>query len=92
MYLEKNPKLFHEICSDKDLVLKAEIESMVDALVITKVGNSYIYGSDPLGDDMTQVIAKLKAPSNSELYTILKAKLEGLGASINKPKAKKSEA
>lgn len=89
LYLDKNPKLFYEVCADKDIALKAEIESMVDALVIQKVGNAYIFGSEPLGDDMAQVIAKLKAPSNSELYTILKAKLEALGGSL--PKAAKSK-
>lgn len=89
-YLEKNPKLFFEVCIDKDLELKAEIESMVDSMVITKVGNSFIYGSEPLGDDIEQVIAKLKAPSQSELYTILKAKLEAFGAGI-KVKDQKTE-
>jgi ADP-dependent phosphofructokinase/glucokinase len=90
-YLKKNPSLFTELCKDKDLEVKAEIESMIDAQILTKVGNKIIYGSEPIGNNINEAIAYLKASSNSEVYTIMKARHEQLGGAPTKLKSKKEK-
>lgn len=90
-YLKKNPTLFTELCKDKDLEFKSEIEAMIDAQILTKIGNKIIYGSDPIGNNINEAIAFLKSAGNSDVYTILKAKLEQLGTIPSKPKTKKEK-
>lgn len=75
--MKKNFKTFLEIITDEDLKYKAEIASFVDAKIVDKVGNEYIYGSEPFGN-LDHFIAFLKNPNNSETYATLLAKLRNL--------------
>lgn len=75
--MKKNFKTFLDIINDEDLKYKAEIASFVDAKIVDKVGNEYIYGSDPLGV-LDHFIAFLKNPNNSETYATMLAKLRNL--------------
>ena len=61
---------------DKDLELKAEIESMIEAGVLRKIGNQVIYIDEVLGEDMKDTIVYLKNKKNSGTLTILRAKLK----------------
>jgi hypothetical protein len=85
---EKKPNLLLEIVSDPDLEYKAQIASFVEAKVIQKVGNNYIYGSEPLGE-LNQTIAYLKSPNNSESYAIMLAKLKQLDLGMKTKEVKK---
>lgn len=75
---EKDPEYFMSVVSDPDLLFKAQIASMVESQVIQKVGNEYVYGSEPLGN-LDATIAYLKNPNNSEAYIIMLAKLNSMG-------------
>ena len=73
-----NPKKFVRIVTDKNLELKAEIEEMVTAGVLRKIGNQVIYIDEVLGDDMNDAVVHLKDKKNSGKLTILRAKLKEL--------------
>lgn len=75
---EKDPEYFMEVVSDPDLIFKAQIASMVESQILQKIGNEYVYGSEPLGN-VEAAIAYMKNPNNSEAYTIMLAKLNSMG-------------
>ena len=87
-YLEKDPSLFIKICKDKDLEIRAQIESMIDKGVLQQIGNRVINGADPIGEDVDSAIAYLKQSTNSQTYTILLARLSELQGN---PKVYKKE-
>jgi len=73
-----NPKKFIRIATDKNLELKAEIEEMVTASVLRKIGNQVIFIDEVLGDTMDDAVVHLKDKKNSGKLTILRAKLKEL--------------
>ena len=73
---DKDPAKFFKVAIDKDLELKAEIESMIEAGVLRKIGNQVIYIDEVLGEDMKDTIVYLKNKKNSGTLTILRAKLK----------------
>tara|TARA_Y100001938_G_scaffold21293_1_gene27330 strand:+ start:252 stop:1058 length:807 start_codon:yes stop_codon:yes gene_type:complete len=80
LYEIKNskPKQFIRIATDKNLELKAEIEEMVTAGVLRKIGNQVIFIDEVLGDTMEDTVVHLKDKKNSGKLTILRAKLKEL--------------
>ncbi len=79
--IQKDPEYFLEVMSDKDLIYKAELASMVDAGVITKEGNKYLNGTENLGS-LDSAIAWMKDGNNSAEYAILKARLDQFGTPV----------
>ena len=77
---EKDHKKFFKIVSDKHLEMKAEVEEMVTAGVLRKIGNQIIFIDEILGDTMDDTIIHLKDKKNSGKLTILRAKLKELAA------------
>ena len=75
---EKEPKKFLKIAKDKNLSLKAEVEEMVSAGVLRKIGNQIIFIDEILGDTLDDTILHLKDKKNSGKLTILRAKLKEL--------------
>lgn len=75
--MKKNYKAFLEIVNDEDIKYKAEIASFVEAKIVDKVGNQFVYGSEPIGE-LNHFIAYLKNPNNSETYATMLAKLRNL--------------
>ena len=73
---DKDPAKFFKVATDKDLELKAEIESMIEAGVLRKIGNQVIYIDEVIGEDMKDTIVYLKNKKNSGTLTILRAKLK----------------
>ena len=73
-----NPKKFIRIATDKNLELKAEIEEMVSAGVLRKIGNQVIFIDEVLGDTTEDAVVHLKDNKNSGKLTILRAKLKEL--------------
>ena len=80
LYELKNnePKKFIRIAIDKNLALKAEIEEMVSAGVLRKIGNQVIFIDEVLGDTIEDAVIHLKDKKNSGKLTILRAKLKEL--------------
>ena len=80
LYELKNsdPKKFVRIATDKNLELKSEIEEMVTAGVLRKIGNQVIFIDEVLGDIMDDAVIHLKDKKNSGKLTILRAKLKEL--------------
>lgn len=73
-----NPKKFIRIATDKNLELKAEIETMVTAGVLRKIGNQVIFIDEVLGETTEDTVVYLKDKKNSGKLTILRAKLKEL--------------
>jgi hypothetical protein len=84
---EKDPEYFMSVVSDPDLSYKAQIASMVESQIFQKIGNEYVYGSEPLGN-IDGAIAYMKNPNNSEAYTIMLAKLNSMGVGFKQPAKK----
>ena len=80
LYEIKNsdPKRFITIATDKNLEMKAEIEEMISAGVLRKIGNQIIFIDEVLGDTTEDTIVHLKDKKNSGKLTILRAKLKEL--------------
>ena len=80
LYELKNsdPKKFVRIATDKNLELRSEIEEMVSAGVLRKIGNQVIFIDEVIGDTTEKAIVYLKDKKNSGTLTILRAKLKEL--------------
>jgi len=74
----KNPKKFFTIATDKNLELKSELEEMVSAGVLRRIGNQVVFMDEILGDTLEDTIVHLKDKKNSSKLTILRAKLKEL--------------
>ena len=73
---EDSPKKFTRIAKDKNLSLKAEVEELVSAGVLRKIGNQIIYIDEVLGETMQDTVVFLKDKKNSGTLTVLRAKLK----------------
>lgn len=86
--IQKDPAFFLDVMSDKDLIFKAEIASMVEAGILVKEGNKYLNKTENLGS-IDGTIAWMKDGNNSMEYALLKARLDQFGSPVtSKPKAK----
>ena len=72
----KEPKRFVKIAIDKNLEIKAEVEEMVSAGVLRKIGNQIIFIDEVLGETMEDTVVFLKNKKNSGKLTTLRAKLK----------------
>lgn len=75
---EKQPRKFLKIAIDKNLSMKAEIEEMVSAGVLRKIGNQIIFIDEIIGETLDDTVLHLKDKKNSGKLTILRAKLKEL--------------
>ena len=73
---DKNPKNFVKLATDKHLEIKAEIDEMVSAGVLRKIGNQVIFIDEVLGETMDDTVIYLKNKKNSGKLTTLRAKLK----------------
>ena len=74
--LEANPNEFIRVCTDKNLDTVALIWDCVEAGVLRKSGNTFLFGDEILGDDMEQAIRFLGLKKNSAMLLDIKAKLK----------------
>jgi hypothetical protein len=75
---DSKTKQFLKIAKDKNLEVKAEIEEMVTASVLRKIGNQIIFIDEVIGDTLDNAVVFLKDKKNSGTLTILRAKLKEL--------------
>lgn len=74
--LEENYAEFIRVCTDKDLETVALIWDCVEAGVLRKSGNMFLFGDEVLGEDMDQTIRFLGMKKNSSMLLDIKAKLK----------------
>jgi hypothetical protein len=74
--LDENPTEFIRVCTDKNLDTVALIWDCVEAGVLRKSGNTFLFGDEVLGDDMEQAIRFLGLKKNSAMLLDIKAKLK----------------
>ena len=72
----KEPAKFIKVARDKNLERKAEIEEMISAGVLRKIGNQIIYIDEVLGETIEDTIVYMKNKKNSGTLTTLRAKLK----------------
>ena len=72
----RNPKKFFKIATDKNLEVKAEIEEMVSAGVLRRIGNQVVYLDEVIGETLEDAVVYLKNKKNSGTLTILRVKLK----------------
>ena len=77
---EKSPKKFIKVAQDKHLEMKAEIETMVSAGVLRKIGNQVIFIDEVLGETLDDTVIHLRDKKNSGKLTTLRAKLKTLAS------------
>lgn len=73
-----NAKKFVRIATDKNLEIRAEIDEMVSAGVLRRIGNQVIFIDEVIGETTEDTIVYLKDKKNSGKLTILRAKLKEL--------------
>lgn len=74
--LDEDPTEFLRVAENKDLEYIALIFESIDASVIRKSGNTYLYGDETLGEDLDQAVRHLKLKRNSGMLQDIKAKLK----------------
>ena len=70
------PDKFIRICTDKHLKMKSEIEEMLTAEILRRIGNQIIYQDEVLGDTLQDTVIFLNDKKNSGQLTTLRAKLK----------------
>lgn len=75
---DTKPEKFLKIVLDKNLDLRSEIEEMVAASVIRKIGNQHIYGEETIGENITDTIIYFKNKKNSGQVNAMRAQLKSL--------------
>ncbi len=74
--LEENYAEFIRVCTDKNLESVALIWDCIEAGVLRKSGNTFLFGDEVLGEDMEQAIRFLNTKKNSAMLLDIKAKLK----------------
>ena len=74
----KTPKKFLKVVTDKNLDLRAEIEKLITANIIRKIGNQHIYGEETIGENITDTIIYFKNKKNSGAVNSIRAELKAI--------------
>ena len=73
---DNSPEKFLKVSLDKHLDIKAEVEHLVEAGVLRKIGNQHIYGDETIGEDMNDVVVYFKNKKNSGAINAMRAQLK----------------
>ena len=73
---DSSPDKFLRVSLDKNLDTKAEIEELIEAGVLRKIGNQVIYGDDTIGEDMTDTVVYFNNKKNSGAVNAMRAQLK----------------
>ena len=71
-----DPKKFFKISTDTNLEVKAEVEELVSAGVLRRIGNQVVYLDEVIGETLEDAVVYLKNKKNSGTFTILRVKLK----------------
>jgi hypothetical protein len=75
---DKQAEKFLKVATDSNLDLRSEIEEMVTAGVIRKIGNQHVYGEETIGENITDTIIYFKNKKNSGQVNAMRAQLKTL--------------
>lgn len=89
--VEKQPKQFYTIATDKNLDLQDMILHLTEVGVIQKIGHAYLYLDTEIGATLEEAIHFFRSKRNSQAITEMKAKLRELDPSGTKSTAKVEE-
>lgn len=73
---DNQPEKFLKVSLDKNLDTRAEIEELVEAAVLRKIGNQIIYGDETIGQDMADTIVYFNNKKNSGAINAMRAQLK----------------
>lgn len=73
---DTSPEKFLKVSLDKNLDTKAEIEELIEAGVLRKIGNQIIYGDETIGEDMTDTVVYFNNKKNSGAINAMRAQLK----------------
>mgnify|MGYP003108627647 CR=1 FL=1 len=73
---DSEPAQFLKISLDKNLDVKAEIEELIEASVLRKIGNQIIYGDETIGENMSDTVVYFKNKKNSGAINSMRAQLK----------------
>lgn len=76
MKATESPEIFLQIVRNKDLEMVAFLKDALNAEAIRKVGNTYFFGDEELGDSEEDAIKYLKTKSNSGTLQTIKARIK----------------
>jgi hypothetical protein len=74
--IESDAQKFLIVAQDKNLEIKSEIEELVTANVVSKVGNQYYYIEEKLGENIDEAVLYWNDKKNSQRVLEMKAKLK----------------
>jgi hypothetical protein len=74
--IESDAQKFLIIAQDKNLEIKSEIEELVSASVVSKIGNQYYYIEEKLGENIEEAVLYWNDKKNSQRVLEMKAKLK----------------
>ena len=74
--LEADPETFISTCEDKDLEYISLINDCIDKSVLRKVGNTYLFGDQEIGEELSGAVRALKLKRNSGMLQDIKSKLK----------------
>jgi hypothetical protein len=74
--IEANSEKFLVVAQDKNLEIKSEIEELVSANVVSKIGNQYIYIEEKLGENIDEAVFYWNDKKNSQRVLEMKSKLK----------------
>lgn len=74
--VEKDPERFTKLATDKSLKTRILLEDLLSTRLVTKNGNYYKNGDDPIGNSTEEVLSYLEDPKNQSVVIALKGKLK----------------
>lgn len=74
--MEKDPKLFFDIMTDKSLSTKAMIFEMIEKGILKRKGNYYIHGEDTIANSTDEVVEYFNDVKNQSVVLALKSRLK----------------
>lgn len=76
--MKKDPKKFMKMATDKSLKTRILLEELLTNKIITKHGNYYKNGDDPIGNSTDEAVSYLEDARNGSVRIALENKLEKL--------------
>lgn len=73
--VQEKPNNFLSLANDKNLEMKAFIESLISGEVLRRIGTAIINGDETIGQTIDDAIVYLKDKKNSDVLVSLKARL-----------------
>lgn len=74
--LKSDPAEFIRVVKDKNIQTKIFIEDLLETRIISRAGNYFKNGDDPIGNSTEEVVGYFENPKNSAIVAALKSKLE----------------